>query len=67
MLIFNILFKPKSPAWELFWFWENNIDVNKDIAEQLFKLLNTLEDNDDVQNISSNFEVSEEVLHKLTE
>lgn len=52
---------------QLTWKSENNIDVNKDTADQLFKLLNTLEDNDDVQNISSNFEVSEEVLHKLTE
>jgi len=48
--------------------WKNNInvEVQKDSAEKLFKLLNTLEENEDVQNISSNFEVSEEVLASLT-
>ena len=48
--------------------WKNNINVNvqKKNAEQLFKLLNTLEGNEDVQNVSSNFEVSEEVLAALT-
>lgn len=52
---------------QLMWKSENNIKVQKDTAEKLFKLLNTLEDNEDVQNVSSNFEVSEEVLQTLTE
>ena len=49
--------------------WKNNIniEVQKDNAEKLFKLLNTLEENEDVQNVSSNFEVSEEVLATLTQ
>ena len=49
--------------------WKNNInvEVQKNNAEKLFKLLNTLEENDDVQNVSSNFEVSEEVLATLTQ
>ena len=47
---------------QLTWKSENNIDVEKDSAEKLFKLLNTLEDNEDVQSVSSNFEVSDEVL-----
>jgi YebC/PmpR family DNA-binding regulatory protein len=51
---------------QLVWKSENNIDVQKDSAEKLFKLLNTLEDNEDVQNISSNFEVSEEILSTFT-
>ena len=48
--------------------WKNqiNVDVEKDNAEKLFKLLNTLEENEDVQNVSSNFEVSEEVLATIT-
>ena len=48
--------------------WKNNIniEVQKDNAEKLFKLLNTLEENEDVQNISSNFEVSEEILATFT-
>ena len=52
---------------QLTWKSENNINVQKDSAEKLFKLLNTLEDNEDVQNISSNFEVSEEILQTLTQ
>ncbi len=51
---------------ELTWMCENNIKVQKDSAETLFKLLNTLEDNEDVQNVSSNFEVSEEILQNYT-
>ena len=51
---------------ELIWKSENSIDVEKETAEKLFKLLNALEDNDDVQGVSSNFEISEEVLASLT-
>ena len=48
--------------------WKNNIniDIEKDNAEKLFKLLDSLEENEDVQNVSSNFEVSEEVLSTIT-
>ena len=48
--------------------WKNNINVKvqKSTAEKLFKLLNTLEENEDVQSVSSNFEVSEETLAALT-
>ena len=51
---------------ELTWVSENNIKVQKESAEKLFNLLNSLEENDDVQNVSSNFEVSEEILQSLT-
>ena len=52
---------------QLMWKSENNIEVQKDAAEKLFKLLNTLEDNDDVQSVSSNFEVTDEVLQTLAQ
>ena len=51
---------------ELTWMSENNIKVQKESAEKLFKLINTLEDNEDVQSVSSNFEVTEELLQSLT-
>ena len=51
---------------QLMWKSENNVDVQKDTAEKLFKLLNTLEDNEDVQSVSSNFEVNDEILQNLT-
>tara|TARA_Y100000590_G_C15555384_1_gene952591 strand:+ start:83 stop:832 length:750 start_codon:yes stop_codon:yes gene_type:complete len=52
---------------QLIWKSENNIDIKRESAEKLFKLINTLEDNDDVQSVSSNFEVSDEVLKILTQ
>ena len=52
---------------QLIWKSENNINIKKDSAEKLFKLINTLEDNEDVQSVSSNFEVSDEILKVLTQ
>ena len=50
----------------LIWRSKNSVSVDRDSADKLFKLLNSLEDNEDVQNVSSNFEVSEEILQTLT-
>ena len=49
----------------LFWKPQNRVNVNESQAGSLLKLLNTLDDNDDVQNVSSNFDISEDVLAKL--
>ena len=46
----------------LIWKSENEISISKDKAESLFKLLNILEENEDVQAVSSNFDVSDDVL-----
>ena len=35
------------------------------MATGLFKLLETLEDNDDVQNVYANFDVDEDVMARL--
>ncbi len=51
---------------ELIWRSENNVKLDKESAEKLFKLLNVLEDNEDIQLVSSNFEVSDEILSSLT-
>ena len=50
----------------LVWKSENEISISKDKAESLFKLLNILEENEDVQAVSSNFDVSDDVLDTLT-
>ena len=50
----------------LVWKSENDISVSKDKADTLFRLLNALEDNKDVQAVSSNFDVSEDILDSLT-
>ncbi|MGE3231413.1 MAG: YebC/PmpR family DNA-binding transcriptional regulator, partial [Hyphomicrobium sp.] len=41
-------------------------EVDEDNAESIMKLIAALEDDDDVQNVFANFEVSEDVLRKLT-
>ena len=50
----------------LIWKSDNDISVTKDKADTLFKLLNVLEENEDVQAVSSNFDVSDDVLASLT-
>ncbi len=50
----------------LIWKSENEISVSKEKAETLFKLLNILEENEDVQAVSSNFDVSDDILKTLT-
>ena len=52
---------------QLTWKSDINIEVEKDNAEKLFRLLDSLEENEDVQNVSSNFEVSNEILTALTQ
>ncbi|HUE45957.1 MAG TPA: YebC/PmpR family DNA-binding transcriptional regulator, partial [Aestuariivirgaceae bacterium] len=40
--------------------------VDEDTARTIMKLLAALDDDEDVQNVSANFEVSDEMLQKLT-
>ncbi|MDH4412774.1 MAG: YebC/PmpR family DNA-binding transcriptional regulator [Rhizobium sp.] len=48
------------------WKPQNTIEVDEEKATSLMKLIDTLEDDDDVQNVYSNFEVSDEVMAKLS-
>ena len=48
------------------WKPQNTIEVDADTAATLFKLIEVLEDNDDVQSVSSNFEVSDEIMERLS-
>jgi len=41
-------------------------DLDEKGAETMLKLIDVLEDNDDVQSVSSNFEISDEILAKLS-
>ena len=50
---------------ELIWKSENNMIPSKENADKLFKLLNALEDNDDVQSVSSNFEISDDIIESF--
>ena len=48
--------------------WRPNIStqIDEDHAQTVMKLISALEDDDDVQSVFSNFEVSDEVMAKLT-
>ena len=48
------------------WRAQNTVPVDEEKAQSLMKLIDTLEDDDDVQNVYSNFEVSDEVMAKLS-
>jgi len=44
----------------------NTIKLEAGKAEQMLKLMEKLEDNDDVQNLYANFDISDEVMEKLS-
>jgi len=50
----------------LTWKPQNTVALDEDKAATLLKLLDVLDDNDDVQSVSANFEISDEVMAKLT-
>ena len=49
----------------LVWKPVNTVPVDADTAQSIIKLLETLEDNDDVQQVYANFEVSDAVMKQL--
>ncbi len=50
----------------LVWRPTNNVPVEGENAEKLLKLIEALEDNDDVQTVSANYDVAEDELARLT-
>jgi YebC/PmpR family DNA-binding regulatory protein len=50
----------------LIWRPMTNVRVDGETAERLLKLVEALEDNDDVQTVSANFDVADDVLARLT-
>jgi YebC/PmpR family DNA-binding regulatory protein len=50
----------------LVWRPKTATPVDEETAQNLFKLLETLEDSDDVQNVYANFEAGEDVLERLS-
>jgi len=49
----------------LIWRPNNTVSPDEDTAQPLFKLIDALEDNDDVQSVHANFELSDEVMERL--
>ena len=58
-------FGPAASA-RLGWRPKTATPVDEETAQSLFKLLETLEDSDDVQNVYANFEAGEDVLERLS-
>lgn len=58
-------FGPPESA-RLVWKPQTSIPVDSAQAETLFRLLDALDDNDDVQQVYANYEVADEVLQKMT-
>jgi YebC/PmpR family DNA-binding regulatory protein len=57
-------FGPANSA-RLAWRAKTMAPIDEETAATLFKLLETLEDSDDVQNVYANFEVAEDVIARL--
>ena len=49
----------------LIWQPQNSISVEETNATTLIKLYDTLDENEDVQNVFANFDISDEVIKKL--
>ena len=56
--------EPKKSG--LVWRPQNTIAVDDESGEKLMKLIEALEENDDVQNVYANFEISEALLSRLS-
>ena len=51
---------------ELAWKPNTTVDVDEEQAEGLFKWIDALEENDDVQKVAANFEVSSQIMERLS-
>ena len=56
--------EPRKAA--LVWKPQNTVPVDDEQGEKLFKLIETLNEHDDVQNVYANFEVSDALMQKLS-
>lgn len=50
---------------KLVWRPQNTVSVDDETGEKILRLIGSLEDNDDVQNVYANFEISDALLAKL--
>ncbi len=52
---------------KLVWKPQNLVPVDIDKAESVLKLMDTLDDNDDVQNVFANFDIPDDVMERLAD
>jgi transcriptional/translational regulatory protein YebC/TACO1 len=55
----------ESKKSKLVWRPQNTIAVDDEAGEKILRLIGSLEDNDDVQNVYANFEISDALMAKL--
>ena len=51
---------------EIAWRPQTTVPIDENKAEAVFKLLEALDDSDDVQQVSANYDVTDDVLRKLS-
>ncbi|MCF8477429.1 MAG: YebC/PmpR family DNA-binding transcriptional regulator [Pseudolabrys sp.] len=56
--------EPRKSA--LMWKPQNTVAVDDDAGEKIIKLIEALDDNDDVQNVTANFELSDALMAKMS-
>jgi YebC/PmpR family DNA-binding regulatory protein len=56
--------EPRRSA--LMWKPQNTVSVDDEAGEKLLRLIEALDDNDDVQNVYANFEMSDAVMQKMS-
>jgi YebC/PmpR family DNA-binding regulatory protein len=56
--------EPRKSA--MTWKPQNTVAVDDDAGEKILKLMDALDDNEDVQNVYSNFEVSDALMQKMS-
>jgi len=56
--------EPRKAA--LVWKPQNTVAIDDEQGEKVLKLIETLNEQDDVQNVYANFEISDKLLHKLS-
>jgi len=51
---------------ELTWRPQNTVEIDEDKAQTMLKFLDVLDESDDVQRVAANFEISDDVMARLT-
>ena len=50
----------------MLWKPQNTVALDDEAGEKMLKLIESLDDNDDVQNVYANFEVSDALVQKMS-
>ena len=53
-------------AVQIFWRPKSTVPADEETGQRLLRMIETLEDSDDVQNVYANFEISDDVLERLS-